>query len=81
MWGRDEIMLNHTKRDKLAAEVTVTYSPRFPKYGTRLRQSVKVTVHGCKGMVHHIIDNVTKAEAYEAAKNLRLMYIMQHNLG
>lgn len=74
-------MLNHTKRDKLAAEVTVTYSPRFLKHSNRPRQSVRVTVHGCKGMVHHTIDNVTKAEAYEAAKNLRLLYIMQHNLG
>lgn len=78
-------MLNHTKRDKLAAEVTVTYSPRFSRQirqnKPNFRQDITVSVHGPAGSSYTLLEKQTKAEAYEAAKNLRLLYIMQHNLG
>lgn len=53
-------MLNHTKRDKLAAEVTVTYRPRFPEYCTLHK---RVVVYG-----FDFETSLTKGTRYERQK-------------
>ena len=73
-----------TKRwGPMGPNVNITYHPRFTQAERTkgVRKTVYMQAWDNKGAIEAEIKGVTHDEAYEAAKNLRLIYIMQHNLG